>query len=259
MNGKKTVVVMAVLLVVALVSVSSIIAVSKEADDTGTSNNSSALTGNETTQNETEEAQAVNKSSFMFVQTAHSGSLVPVEGEDNLYILTLEDVSPQTICFSDRPERVVVQAPMQKFLDSLCFSPENPPNAAIEILEGDEEMDVAVMKLLNPVYDVANKTLQYTVSILEEANHSYAIFNERHDESLPEKFGPASLFIDDCPATLIYCQNQNEDVCGSISVRYCWTESCMGCAPCRDNYTDICERRFGHNCSQWTWDWLSAP
>ncbi|MGB7000689.1 MAG: hypothetical protein WBE22_01510 [Halobacteriota archaeon] len=34
------------------------------------------------------------------------------------------------------------------------------------------------MKLLNPVYDAANKTLQYTVSILEEANHSYAIFSD---------------------------------------------------------------------------------
>ena len=100
--------IMAVLLVVALVSVSSIIVVSKAADDTGTSNNSTALTGNEPAQNETEEAQALNNSSFMFVQTAHSGSLVPVEGEDNRYILTLEGVSPQTICFSDRPERVVV-------------------------------------------------------------------------------------------------------------------------------------------------------
>jgi hypothetical protein len=68
---------------------------------------------------------------------------------------------------------------MQKFLDGFCFSPENPPNAAIEILEGDEEMDMAVLELFNPAYDAVNKTLQYTVSILEEANHSYSIFNDR--------------------------------------------------------------------------------
>ena len=67
MKGEKTFVLMAVLLVVALVSVSSIIGVSKEADDTGTSNNSTALTGNEPTQNETEEAQAVKK--LFFVRT----------------------------------------------------------------------------------------------------------------------------------------------------------------------------------------------
>ena len=46
-------------------------------------------------------------------------------------------VAPQTIAFSDRPERIVVQAPMQQFLDGLGFSVENPPNAAIEILEAD--------------------------------------------------------------------------------------------------------------------------
>jgi len=57
---------------------------------------------------------------------------------------------------------------------------------------------VIVVELFEPVYDAANQTLQYNVSILEEPNHSYAIFNERHDESLPEHFGPAALFIDDC-------------------------------------------------------------
>jgi uncharacterized membrane protein len=77
---------------------------------------------------------------YMFVQSAHSGSLIPVEGEMN-YTLTLEGVAPQTIAFLDRPERVVAQVSMQKFLDGLGFSPENPPNAAIEILEGDEEGD----------------------------------------------------------------------------------------------------------------------
>ena len=46
-----------------------------------------------------------------------------------------EGVSPQTIAFSDRPERVVGQEPMQKSLDGLGFSPENPPNAAIEITQ----------------------------------------------------------------------------------------------------------------------------
>ena len=91
---------------------------------------------------EAEELQAEKNDTFMFVQTAQSGSLVPVEGEDNLYTLTLMGVSPQTIAFSDRPERIVVQAPMQKFLDGMCFRPENPPNAAIAILNADKEEDL---------------------------------------------------------------------------------------------------------------------
>ena len=70
---------------------------------------------------ETEELQPEKNVTFMFVQNAQSGTLIPVEGEDDLYTLTLMNVSPQTIAFSDRPERVVIQVPMQKFLDGLGF------------------------------------------------------------------------------------------------------------------------------------------
>lgn len=146
-----------------------------------------------------EELEAEKNVTFMFVQTAQSETLVPVEGQENLYTLTLMEVAPQTIAFSDRPERIVVQAPMQQFLDGLGFSAENPPNAAIEILEADEDEDVAVVVLFDPIYDSASQTLQYNISILEEPDHSYAVFNERHDKALPETFGPTALFIDDCP------------------------------------------------------------
>jgi hypothetical protein len=63
---------------------------------------------------ETEELQADNGTAeekpvrLMFVQTAHSGTLVPVEGEDNLYTLTLMGVSPQTIAFSNRSKRAEI-------------------------------------------------------------------------------------------------------------------------------------------------------
>ncbi|WP_228369519.1 hypothetical protein [Methanothrix harundinacea] len=147
---------------------------------------------------ETEELQREKNVTFMFVQTAQSGILIPVEGVDNLYTLTLMGVAPQTIAFSDRPERIVIQAEMQQFLDSLAFSAENPPNAAIEILDADEDEDVAVVELFDPVYDAGSQTLQYNVSILEEPELSYATFNEQADQALPETFGPAALFIDGC-------------------------------------------------------------
>jgi len=198
------------------------------------------------------ESQAVEKPiRYMFVQSAHAGSFVSVEGEENLYILTLEGVSPQTIAFSDRPERVVGQVPMQQFLDGLGFSPENPPNAAIEILEGDEEGDVIVCELLDPIYDAAGKTLQYTVSILEEPNHSYAIYNERHDQSLPEHFGPAALFIDDCPDGRWCCSKSDKTECGTIRIGTCWQWLPPGCFPCHSDYSyylDKCAERFGDHC-----------
>jgi hypothetical protein len=132
---------------------------------------------------------------FIFVQTAKSGSFTPMAGNDSLYVLNLKGVSLQTIAFSDRPERIVGQVPMQKFLDQIDFTA-NPPNAAIDILEANDDEDVVVVELLDPIYDDYNQTLQYTVSILEQANHSYAEFNERNDKTMPETFGAVALFID---------------------------------------------------------------
>ena len=44
------------------------------------------------------------------------------------------------------------QAPVQKFLNGFNFSPRMPPNAAIEILERDEEDDV--------IYEIKNKKME---------------------------------------------------------------------------------------------------
>ena len=242
MNNKKVFAVIAVLLV-ALISASSIIYASQEADENAKSDLTAAQSANETQQ---EDAEAEEKVRYMFVQSAHSGSFVPVEGEMN-YTLTLEGVSPQTIAFSDRPERVVGQVSMQKFLDGFCFSPENPPNAAIEIIEWDEEEDVIVMELFDPIYDAVNKTLQYNVSILETPNHSYAIFNERHDTSVPENFSHAALFIDDCKNCECPCYSTEigESKCKTIGRCWCWFPP--GCRPCQDwdYYKKMCKKWFG--------------
>jgi hypothetical protein len=208
--------------------------------------------------NETEELEAEINNTFMFVQTAQSGTLVPVAGEDNLYTLTLMGVSPQTVAFSDRPERVVVQAPMQKFLDGMCFSPDSGPNAAIEILDADKEEDLAVVELFDPAYDDANQTLQYNVSIMKEANLTYAEFNERADKSLPESFGPAALFIDSCRNGHIYCRKNSwpHDDCGKFGIGCCWDTLSFDCEPCKSDkhYTNLCKEKFGSSCENWIHD-----
>jgi hypothetical protein len=218
---------------------------------------------------ETDELQADNVTAeekpvrFMFVQNAQSGTLVPMAGMDNLYTLTLMGVSPQTTAFSDRPERVVVQAPMQKFLDGMCFSPENGPNAALEILDADEDEDLAVVELFDPEYDSANQTLKYNVSILEQPDHSYTVFNERADEALPETFGPAALFIDDCPDGSVYCCKDKDDCddtsnqyCGEIITGCCWHFGEAVCHNCHsfDYYRDKCKEKYGKTCSNYILD-----
>ena len=243
MNKKKVFACITVLLaLVALVSTSSIIYASQEGN--ANSDLTAAQSGNETQQEEADE-----KVRYMFVQSAHSGSFVPVEGEMN-YTLTLEGVSAQTIAFSDRPERVVEQVSMQKFLDGLGFSPENPPNAAIEILEGNESQDVIVVELFDPVYDAANETLQYNVSVLETPNHSYAIFNERHDKSLPEQFGPAALFVDDCEDCYICCYRSDGSNPGCYRTGQCWAGFCCLCRD-DDYYLDKCRDKYGDDVDYW--------
>jgi hypothetical protein len=186
---------------------------------------------------------------FMFVQTAQSGTLIPVAGEDNLYALTLMGISPQTVAFSDRPERIVVQAPMQKFLDGLCFSPQNGPNAALEILGAAENEDVAVVELFDPVYDAANQTLKYNLSLLEQPNLSYALFNERADKALPETFGPAALFIDDCEDSWESCCPRDDcgGKCKSYKTGCCWSYNDLHCISCRSDeyYVTQCAEKFG--------------
>ena len=132
---------------------------------------------------------------------------------------------------------------MQKFLDGLGFSQENPSNAAIEILKGNESQDVMV--LFEPVYDAANRTLQYSVSILEEPNHSYATFNERHDKSLPEHFGPAALFIDDCSDCYICCYRKDDSCPGCYRTERCWFIFCCRCNDDDTYYLDKCKDKYG--------------
>jgi len=197
------------------------------------------------TENATVADETAESTSFMFVQNAQAGSLVPIEGEENRYNLTLTGVVPQTIAFSDRPERIVVQVEMQKFLDGSCISSNDPPNAAIEILDADEKEDVAVVELLDPKYDRINHTLHYNVSFLKEANLSYAAFNERADSALPETFGAVSLFIDSCSPGNVCCFAKGEDrLCARLnSVPFCWSWA-EGCHACRDQ-TQPCSKACG--------------
>ena len=178
---------------------------------------------------------------FMFVQTAESGELVPVKGKENEYVLTLHNVPPSTIYFSDRPERIVGQTEMGKFLKALGFSEKNPPNAALELRDGEDHSDVVVVELTKPVYDAKSKTLQYHVQILKTAERGLAFFAKRVDEKLPQKFGAASLFIDCCPDLVICCISA--DVFLGVPqgfFGYCWNGSY--CVPCRD-YSDYCNQQ----------------
>ncbi len=143
---------------------------------------------------------------FLFVQLADSGTWMPKPDEDGVYLLTLSGAGEQTLYFSDRPDRIVGTVPTDQFLDSLGFTPANPPNAAVVVTTPAGERDVLVVELFNPVYtrtfgDEGEEMLSYEAIVLNsyqgEGLDEWA--PQADDDQLPGEFSNISLFIDDCP------------------------------------------------------------
>lgn len=99
---------------------------------------------------------------WLFVQTADSVSL-----SDG--VLTLHGISPATLFFSDRPERISAHGLTAQFvtywqkLGDDTFA-DDPPNATLAIVENDVADDV-VLTLMEPELD--GETLTYSVAVLE--------------------------------------------------------------------------------------------
>jgi hypothetical protein len=115
---------------------------------------------------------------FLFVQTAQGTAF---DADQNR--LTLRGVSPVTLFFSDRPERIAGNMETARFVpfwgegtDSFLS---DPPNADLSFI-ADGTLRQVVVVLRDPVLD--NGDLHYTVEII--------------DGDMPVLGGDASLFID---------------------------------------------------------------
>jgi hypothetical protein len=99
--------------------------------------------------------------------------------------VTFHGLSPATLYFSDRPERVVGHLTTKQFIREWDLGENSfaadPPNAVISFVEdGDDTPEDAIVVLQDPVLE--SDTLTYTVTILEG--------------SLPAKGELVSVFID---------------------------------------------------------------
>jgi hypothetical protein len=114
----------------------------------------------------------------MFVQTAQG---ITSDGKT----LTLTGVTPSTLYFSDRPQRVVGHMATADFVDlwgegANSFK-DDPPNAVLAFLQpGDDVPEDAVVVIRDPR--------------LDDGELSYAI--ESLDGTVPAQTGPVTLFID---------------------------------------------------------------
>ena len=99
--------------------------------------------------------------------------------------VTFHGLSPATLYFSDRPQRVVGHLTTKQFIDEWDLGENSfasdPPNAVISFVEkGDESPEDVIVVLKDPV--LASDSLTYTVDILEG--------------TLPAKGELVSVFID---------------------------------------------------------------
>jgi len=114
----------------------------------------------------------------MFVQTAHGAT-------SDGGTLTLNEVAPSTLYFSDRPERIVGHLATADFVDlwgegENSFQ-EDPPNAVLAFPEsGDDQPNDTVIVIQEP--RLRDGQLSYSVETLEG--------------TLPRHAGPVTLFID---------------------------------------------------------------
>ena len=99
--------------------------------------------------------------------------------------LTLQDIAPSTLYFSDRPERVVGHMTTEQFVEQWTEGPnsffEDPPNAVLSYVgAGEDTPSDAVVVLRDPV--VSGSSLSYSIEVLEGA--------------VPAESGAVTLFID---------------------------------------------------------------
>ncbi len=117
---------------------------------------------------------------FLFVQTSNG---MAFDAHQNR--LTLRGVSPVTLFFTDRPDRIAGNMQTAHFADAFWSEGKDsflsdPPNADLSVLDDKGKLIQAVVVLRDPV--IEGEDLHYTVQII--------------DGDMPELGDNASLFID---------------------------------------------------------------
>ena len=125
-----------------------------------------------------EAGPGAKQADFLFVQTASGMTYDKATGK-----LTLQRVSPITVFFSDRPERIAGNMKTAAFVPFWSRGRQSflsdPPNADISIVD-DESLRQVVVMLQTPV--LKGNALSYTVKVIQG--------------NMPAKGADVSVFID---------------------------------------------------------------
>ena len=183
---------------------------------------------------------------FTLVQEAANGTFV--KNADGNYTLTLYNVVPYTMYYSDPPEQIAGFYPMESFIAGFSW---NYSNASLSLADADENEDTIILAISSPRYDNQTGTLTYTARIIEDPRDdrlSYQI--SRADASIPERFGRAEMIVGGCGTDEWKCCTSGDDECGTIGISCCYSWSHGGCQPCGCDceYKAKCRKAYGGIC-----------
>src|SRR5215207_9435042 len=90
---------------------------------------------------------ADDEAAFLFVQSGFTSGILDQATEGiQSWMLTLQGAPAQTVFFSDRPARIAGAISTEQFLETLDFSADDPPNAAL-VIGTDEGAAVVILEL----------------------------------------------------------------------------------------------------------------
>jgi hypothetical protein len=145
--------------------------------------------------------------SWLFVEDAAGGTIT---GPDDQHLkLKLNKVRKYITEFTDRPNRQAYALPNADFFTDWpqTFAGDSPNAVLSYNLPGQQQLLNIVLTLTNPQYDALKRTVSYdAVRILQATdiyldNPDLAPFQTH---KTPQRFGKASLFIDDATTTTTY-------------------------------------------------------
>jgi len=115
------------------------------------------------------------------------------------------------------------------------------PNAALSLVDADENEDTVILTIAKPRYDNRTGTPVYKAKILEDlVNDRFSYLTSRADAGMPEEFGRAALSIDDCSDAYVECGRRGPhfscDICGTVGCGCCRHVGYLLCQPCGSNF-----------------------
>ena len=148
---------------------------------------------------------------LFFVHRSNTGTLEPITADRML--LTLEDVSPITSFFSDRPSTRIRNNSTEGALTNHFYDLSDPTEAVLEIYQDNGTTDVISLTVHDLDYDMNTGVIQYEVSLAPELPEVYVNPNDQVIGMQSEAINQSTPMEFDSNSILLGAANQNPPLC----------------------------------------------